>query len=84
MNTATTTTATTLDEWLAAASPLAQRMYAAQEQISMVLGYEWGGARYIAEQRQALEQAIAELQAAQAELDPPGDTDAATDLDSDA
>jgi hypothetical protein len=66
-----TTTAPTLDELRAASSPLARRMFTVQDHLAMVLGLDWAGPRYIAEQRQHLDQMIAELQAAQAELDPP-------------
>jgi hypothetical protein len=67
----TATTEPTLDAALASHSPAAQRMFAAYDHLVMVIGYDWPSGRYIAEQRQHIEQAIAELQAAQAELDPP-------------
>lgn len=67
------TTELTLDELLAASSPLAQRMFAVQHHLAMVLGIDCFAPtpRGIAEQRDHIERAIAELQAAQAALDPP-------------
>lgn len=65
----TTTTELTLTEVLT--RPPAPRVHAAVHHLSMVLGYAACGPYHVAEQRRELEQAIAELQAAQAELDPP-------------
>jgi hypothetical protein len=71
----TPTFAPTLDDVLATCSPLARRMFTAQAHLAMVLGYDVSGPYYATEQRREIAQAIAELQAAQAELDPPAGTD---------
>lgn len=53
------------------ARPLAQRLYAVQHHLAMILGYQWVSPGAVAAQRDHIAQAIAQLQAAQAELDPP-------------
>lgn len=54
-----------------ARNPLEQRLFAVLDHLAMLLGAQWVSPGAIAEQRDHIEQAIAELQAAQAELDPP-------------